>query len=83
MRWRYWPPACPCVVAICGVQGWRLAWAREVRELVFALDADAAGQPPWRARARAAALRGKRIGNSKRVAVLPPAAYGGDVDHFG
>jgi DNA primase len=35
----------PCVVAIFGVQGWRWDWAREVRELVFALDADAAGQP--------------------------------------
>ena len=30
----------PRVVAIFGVQGWRWAWA--VRELVFALDADAA-----------------------------------------
>jgi len=27
--------------AIFGVQGWRWAWAKEVRELVFALDADA------------------------------------------
>ena len=53
------------------------------RELVLALDADAAGQQQWRALAREVALRGKRIGNSKRVAVLPPAAYGGDVDHFG
>src|SRR5882762_1021493 len=26
------------VVAIFGVQGWRWDWAREVRELVFALD---------------------------------------------
>jgi DNA primase len=32
------------VVAISGVQGWRWDWAREVRELVFALDADATGQ---------------------------------------
>ena len=32
----------PRVVAIFGVQGWR--WARAVREFVFALDADAAGQ---------------------------------------
>jgi hypothetical protein len=46
----------------------------EVRELVFALDADAAGQQQWRALARQAALRGKR------VAVLPPAAYGGYKD---
>src|SRR5216683_3419968 len=45
------------VVAIFGVQGWRWAWAREVRELVFALDADAAGQQQWRQFAREAALR--------------------------
>jgi len=32
------------VVAIFGVQGWRWDWAREVGALVFALDADAAGQ---------------------------------------
>jgi len=32
----------PRVVAIFGVQGWRWGWARNVRELVFALDADAA-----------------------------------------
>ena len=64
----------PRVVAIFGVQGWRWAWAREVRELVFALDADAAGQQQWRALARQAALRGKR------VAVLEPEAYGGHKD---
>src|SRR5947208_11171411 len=64
----------PRVVAIFGVQGWRWDWAREVRELVFALDADTAGQQQWRALARQAALRGKR------VAVLPPAAYGGCKD---
>ena len=62
------------VVAIFGVQGWRWEWAREVRELVFALDADAAGQQQWRQLARQAALRGKR------VAVLPPEAYGGQKD---
>ena len=60
----------PRVVAIFGVQGWRWDWVREVREVVFALDADAAGQQPWRQLARQAALRGKR------VAVLPAAAYG-------
>jgi hypothetical protein len=59
------------VVAIFGVQGWRWDWVREVRELVFALDADAAGQQQWRTLAREAALRGKQ------VAGLPPAAYGG------
>jgi DNA primase len=61
----------PRVVAIFGVQGWRWDWVRGVRELVFALDADAAGQQQWRALARQAALRGKR------VAGLPAAAYGG------
>jgi DNA primase len=64
----------PRVVAIFGVHGWRWAWAREVCDLVFALDADAAGQQQWRALARAAALRGKR------VAVLPPEAYEGHKD---
>ena len=59
------------MVALCGVQGWRWAWARAVRELVFALDADAAGQQQWRQLARQAALRGKR------VAGLEPVAYGG------
>ena len=62
------------VVAIFGVQGWRWDWAREVRELVFALDTDAAGQQQWRQLARQAALRGKQ------VAVLEPAAYGGYKD---
>jgi len=64
----------PRVVALFGVQGWRWDWARNVRELVFALDADAAGQQQWRALARQAALRGKR------VAVLEPTAYGGYKD---
>lgn len=64
----------PRVVAIFGVQGWRWPWAREVRALVFALDADAAGQQAWRALARQAALRGKQ------VKVLEPTAYGGYKD---
>jgi hypothetical protein len=64
----------PRVVAIFGVQGWRWDWARVVRELVFALDADTAGQQQWRQLARQAALRGKQ------VAVLPAAAYGGHKD---
>ena len=64
----------PRVVAIFGVQGWRWDWAHDVRELVFALDADAAGQQQWRALARQAALRGKRVG------VLEPTAYGGYKD---
>jgi len=62
------------VVAIFGVQGWRWDWAREVRELVIALDADSAGQQQWRQLARQAALRGKQ------VAVLPATAYGGHKD---
>src|SRR4029453_14392178 len=53
------------VVAIFGVHGWRWDWVHEVRELVFALDADTAGQQQWRQLARQAALRGER------VAVLP------------
>src|SRR5215831_2256171 len=64
----------PRVMAIFGVQGWRWDWVREVHELVFALDADTAGQQQWRQLARQAALRGKR------VAVLPAAAYGGCKD---
>jgi DNA primase len=64
----------PRVVAIFGVHGWRWDWVRHARELVFTLDADATGQQQWRALAREAALRGKR------VAVLPPAAYGGHKD---
>jgi hypothetical protein len=64
----------PCVVAIFGVQGWRWDWARDIRELVFALDADSTGQRQWRQLARQAALRGKQ------VAGLEPAAYGGHKD---
>jgi hypothetical protein len=64
----------PCVVAIFGVQGWRWDWVRGVSDLVFALDADTAGQQRWRQFARQAVLRGKR------VAVLPAAAYGGCKD---
>src|SRR5437588_7495976 len=56
----------PRVMAIFGGQGWRWDWAREVRALVFALDADTAGQQQWQQLARQAALRGKR------VAVLEP-----------
>src|ERR687887_1409398 len=64
----------PQVVALFGVQGWRWDWVRKVRELVFALDADIAGQQQWHQLARQAALRGKR------VAVLEPVAYGGQKD---
>jgi len=47
----------PRVVAIFGVQGWR--WAREVRELVLARDADAAGQQQWRQLTRQAARQAR------------------------
>ncbi len=64
----------PRIVAFFGVQGWRWDWAREMRELVFALDADAAGQQQWHQLARQAALRGKC------VVMLPAEAYGGCKD---
>jgi DNA primase len=62
------------VVAIFGVQGWRWDWVRKVRALVFALDAEPAGQQQRRQLAHQAALCGKQ------VAVLPAAAYGGRKD---
>ena len=64
----------PRVVALFGVQGWRWDWVRPVRHLVFALDADTAGQQQWHLLARQAVLRGKQ------VAVLPATAYGGHKD---
>jgi len=54
-------------MAIFGVQGWRWAWARDVRELVLALDAAAAGQQQWRALARQEALRGGAEDDMVRV----------------
>jgi hypothetical protein len=45
MRWSCWPAGIPPVVAIFGVQGWRWAWSMDVRTLLFALGAAAAGQP--------------------------------------
>jgi len=66
------------VVAIFGVQGWCWEWVRDVHELVFALDADAAGQQQWRQLARQAARQAALRG--KRVAGLEPAAYGGYKD---
>jgi len=62
------------VVAIFGVNGWRWDWARTVRELIFALDTDEAGQTGFRELAPVARLRGKR------VAYLEPDAYGGEKD---
>ncbi len=64
---------CSRVVAIYGVDGWRWEWARDVRELVFAMDADEAGGK-WKELARQAILRGKK------VAFLPAEAYGGHKD---
>jgi len=66
------PSGVPRVVAIFGLQGWRWAWARAVRELVFALDADAVGQTAV-APARAG---GPHCGESGGAG-LEPAAYGG------
>jgi DNA primase len=63
-----------CAVAIFGVCGWRWDWARHATTLIFALDADSTGQVRWRELARQARLRGKR------VAFLPPEAYGGHKD---
>jgi len=63
-----------CVVGDLWRAGLAWEWAREVREVVFALDADAAGQQQWRQLGRQVALRGKR------VAVLEPEAYGGQKD---
>ena len=54
-------------VAIYGVDGWN--WARESQRLVFALDADQAGEK-WRLLAREGRLRGKDI------SFLPPSTYG-------
>ena len=61
----------PRVVAIFGVQGWPWARVREVHALVFALDADPAGQQQWRQLVRQAALGGHH------VAIRPPEASGG------
>jgi DNA primase len=49
------------VVAIFGLRGWRWEWARGVREMVLALDADAAGSAAWRELGREARLRGIRV----------------------
>lgn len=62
------------VMAIFGVHGWRWTWARGVKDLVFALDADPVGQAAWHLLARAARLRGKR------VSFLPVETYGGCKD---
>jgi DNA primase len=70
-----WIAACsPRTVAVYGVNGWRWEWARGVKRVVLALDADQRGQEEWRALARNARLRGKD------VAFLPLEAYGGKKD---
>lgn len=62
------------VVAIIGAKGWRWDWARDVNELVLALDADETGGKAWRELARQARLRGRQ------VHFLPAEAYGGHKD---
>lgn len=61
-------------VAIFGVNGWRPEWAVGVREVVFAMDADAAGEKGWRQIARGLAMTGRR------VRYLEPEVYGGAKD---
>jgi len=61
------------VVAIFGVQGWRWDWAREVRELVFALDADVPGSSSG-----ASSPARRRCGEARRRAAA--RAYGGQKD---
>ena len=61
-------------VAIFGVNGWRWEWCREIRELIFCLDADERGQEARQEISRAAAMRGKS------VAYLPPEVLGSHKD---
>ncbi|KAF0250413.1 MAG: hypothetical protein FD167_192 [bacterium] len=60
-------------VAIFGVNGWRWDWSRNISKLIFALDADEAGNK-WKELAREACLRGKQ------VCFLPPESYGSKKD---
>lgn len=64
----------PHAVAIFGVNGWRWDWSIPLRQVIFAMDADPAGDRGWRQIARSLALRGKR------VQYLEPALYGGAKD---
>lgn len=64
----------PNAVAIFGVEGIRWTWFRDVRRIIFALDADARGQEAWRELAREAVLRGKE------VFYIPVEAYRGCKD---
>lgn len=61
-------------IGIFGVNGWRWDWARDVREIVLALDADKTGQQAWLDLARGGRLRGKA------VSVLTVDAYSGCKD---
>jgi hypothetical protein len=63
----------PRAVAIFGVNGWRWNWARDIERIVFAMDADTAGEA-WRDLAYQAVLRGKQ------VAYVSTDAYGGHKD---
>ena len=71
MRWRCWPQASPVSWRSLACRAGAGTGCGDVRALVFALDADTAGQQQWQALARQAALRGKQ------VAVLPPRRMGG------
>jgi hypothetical protein len=57
------------------VHGWWWEWARRVQEIVLAMDVDLAGLQGWHGDGW-----GPGILRRKRVAFLPPEAYGG---HFG
>lgn len=63
----------PNAVAIFGVYGWRWDWSSSIGKLIFALDADEAGNK-WKELAREACLRGKQ------VCFLPPESYGDKKD---
>lgn len=52
---------CEPVVATFGVSGWRWDWARTRKNLIFALDADAAGESTFQKLAVEASLRGKIV----------------------
>lgn len=62
-------------VAIFGVSGWRWEWVpKDLRKIVFAMDADDAGREGWQKIGREARLRGIK------VAYLGAESYGGRKD---
>jgi DNA primase len=63
----------PNAIAIFGIHGWRWDWAYNTEKLIFALDADQAGEK-WKDLARQACLRGKK------VSFLTPESYGNKKD---